>query len=58
MPDWKVTEQAVFYWLRTGVEIDYLENARSLSQKADRAKDYEKYFDYIAYTKGLFVIKK
>lgn len=52
MPEWRLRDQMALYGLRDAVEADYLDYARSISQKANEPNSYEEYFDTITYAKG------
>lgn len=57
IPEWRLKEQATLHYLITGVELDSLVNARSISEKADEQSDYDKYFDNISYKKAAAVLQ-
>lgn len=57
IPDWRLKEQSTLYGLIIAVELDCLEDARSISEKAVEPSDYEHYFDDISYKKSAAVLQ-
>lgn len=56
-PEWRLKEQSKLYFLITSVELDCLEDARSISGRAKEPSDYEHYFDNISYKKSAAVLQ-
>lgn len=52
MPGWRLKEQLVIIGMRNAIAVDGLNNSRDMSMHPAKPRDFEGFFDTIAYEKG------